>query len=424
MSNVVKLVDNFKNCQQCSEEIHIQDLKTHTMYIYPKKWYHSYFDKVKNSKDGFIIKEENGEFATQNYIGKFFHNGKIYDISCRYGDEFLFEMLKNTTSILFSKIHLANEKLSNSSGKISSSNYLLYILFIKCLKKAKLNGFPKVFCEELHKSFDIKGKICYKSYIKKDMIYKRSFTSRQKQHLSDKVLASVLLKAYKIISSEKNLNFEIDNTLLKFLKENAKDEKFNIYNIDKAINSKSLRNSLYKDYKECVKLARVIILNHFFLDCDSGKQNSLKNRFFGYIIYIPELFENYVEKILFKNLDKNHKLKAQEVNDRNRVDFCIADSKENIAVIDAKYRHFYKNGYLNQQDYKNIRQIKKYMKAYKTKIGVLFYAKSNMDVNYQKKYNDNKDEDNKIYLLNVLDSCNEIKTNFNNELSFLKNLKK
>ena len=111
----------------------------------------------------------------------------------------------------------------------------------------------------------------------------------------------------------------------------------------------------------------------------------------------------------------------KEVNDRNKVDFCIADSKENIAVIDAKYRHFYKNGYLNQQDYKNIRQIKKYMKAYKTKIGVLFYAKSNMDVNYPKEYNDNKDEDNKIYLLSVLDACNEIKTNFNNELSFLKN---
>lgn len=250
------------------------------------------------------------------------------------------------------------------------------------------------------------------------MIYKRSFTSRQKQHLSDKVLASVLLKAYKIISLEKNLNFEIDNTLLKFLKENAKDEKFNLYNIDKAINSKSLRNSLYKDYKECVKLARAIILNHFFLDCDNSKQNSLKNRSFGYIIYMPELFENYVEKILFKNLDKNHKLKVQEVNDGNRVDFCIADSKENIAVIDAKYRHFYKNGYLNQQDCNNINQIEKYMKAYKTKIGVLFYAKLNMDVNYPKKYNDNKDKGNKIYLLSVLDAYNKIKTNFNNELSF------
>ena len=130
------------------------------------------------------------------------------------------------------------------------------------------------------------------------------------------------------------------------------------------------------------------------------------------------LFINVKKDFEIYNLKVNYN---KEVNDGNRVDFCIADSKENIAVIDAKYRHFCKNGYLNQQDYNNINQIKKYMKAYKTKIGVLFYAKSNIDVNYPRKYNDNKYEGNKIYLLSALDAYNEIKTNFNNELSFLKN---
>lgn len=137
-----------------------------------------------------------------------------------------------------------------------------------------------------------------------------------------------------------------------------------------------------KDYKLALWLAKIIILK----DKRYVNENCLRKLNFGYLLYAPNLFELYIEKILKdvilkNNLDSKFILKTQySIPDTNlRSDFAILDknSKKVLAILDAKYRHFY-NGCLNNGDCKNLHQISKYTKKSDAKTGILIYAKSNV----------------------------------------------
>ncbi|ORI08412.1 hypothetical protein A3835_02345 [Campylobacter concisus] len=115
-------------------------------------------------------------------------------------------------------------------------------------------------------------------------------------------------------------------------------------------------------------------------------ENCSRRLKFGYLLYAPNLFELYIEKILKdvilkNNLDSKFILKTQHSTPGTnlRSDFAILDknSKKVSVVLDAKYRYFY-NGYLNKGDCKNLRQISKYTKKSDARTGVLIYAKSNV----------------------------------------------
>ena len=375
---------------------------------------------VKNKKTHqeedahYILKKcEDGNYIFGNYIGRFTFEGQEYVINSRFGKELETELLKTIDSAFFS----SGGSVAGASGDIPM-DYVLYASFISRLKLAKLSGFPSVYKKIPFRDYALHGSLDVKNFIKKDQPFMGKISSRKSSRVPDEVVARVLLKAYDILV-RKNPEFGLyDKEIRNFLLANANGEMKSVKDINVALNSKSVMNELYKDYKIALQIARVIILQ----DSRYTSENAVKNLNFGYLLYAPNLFELYVKgligealKILREKHNLDFMLLYQWPNDdeRYRVDYLLKDKKDRTIVIDAKYRYFCERcGYCNETDMSNLVQIGKYIAAYKAKMGILVYARN---CSCHKVLSENKEP---IYLINVLDCPS--KKDFNESIEAFK----
>ena len=362
---------------------------------------------VKNKKthqeEGahYILKKcEDGNYIFGNYIGRFTFEGQEYVINSRFGKELEAKLLKTIDSAFFS----SGGSVAGASGDIPM-DYVLYASFISRLKLAKLSGFPSVYKKIPFRDYALHGSLDVKNFIKKDQPFTGKISSRKSSRVPDEVVARVLLKAYDILV-RKNPKFALyDKEIRNFLLANANGEMKSVKDINVALNSKSVMNELYKDYKIALQIARVIILQ----DSRYTSENAVKNLNFGYLLYAPNLFELYVESLIKSALDDfggKFRLETQYkiLGSNLRPDFAIKDENGKIlAVLDAKYRHFY-NAYLGETDCKNLLQIKRYAKKTGSNTGILIYAKSNVINNVKcikNKYKASSEYKKDIFILNV-----------------------
>ena len=407
------------SCCKCAEhqkEITFDELaKGKTDIIFLNGRHDKFKPKIKDDKDAHYIlrKCKNGGFKFGNYIGRFTFEGQEYVINSRFGKELEAELFKTIDSSFFN----SGGSVAEINGEIPM-NYVLYASFISRLKLAKLSGFPSVYKKILFRNYALHGSLDVKNFIKKDQPFTGKISSRKSSRVPDEVVARVLLKAYDILVG-KNRKFTLyDKEIRNFLLTNANGEMKSIRDIDAALNSKSLMNELYKDYKIALQIARIIILQ----DSRYASKNAVRNLNFGYLLYAPNLFELYVERLIRSVLgefDGKFRLETQyKIPGSNlRPDFAIKDEKgEILAVLDAKYRHFY-NTFLCDTDCKNLMQIKRYMKKSGSSIGLLIYAKSNV---FNGSENIRHSSENKIFILSVL--TNDNKTSADKFKKYLKKI--
>lgn len=362
---------------------------------------------VKNKKTHqeedahYILKKcEDGNYIFGNYIGRFTFEGQEYVINSRFGKELEAKLLKTIDSAFFS----SGGSVAGASGDIPM-DYVLYASFISRLKLAKLSGFPSVYKKIPFRDYALHGSLDVKNFIKKDQPFTGKISSRKSSRVPDEVVARVLLKAYDILV-RKNPKFALyDKEIRNFLLANANGEMKSVKDINVALNSKSVMNELYKDYKIALQIARVIILQ----DSRCANENAVKNLNFGYLLYAPNLFELYVKGLIEEVLGKfggKFRLETQDKipGSNLKPDFLIKDENGKIlAVLDAKYRHFY-NAYLGETDCKNLLQIKRYAKKASSNTGILIYAKSNVINNVKcikNKYKASSEYKKDIFILNV-----------------------
>jgi hypothetical protein len=385
------------------KEITFDELaKDKTDVIFLNGWHDKFKSKIKDDKDAHYIlrKCENGGFKFGNYIGRFTFEGQEYVINSCFGKELEAELLKTIDSAFFS----SGGSVAGASGDIPM-DYVLYASFISRLKLAKLSGFPSVYKKIPFRDYALHGSLNVKNFIKKDQPFTGKISSRKSSRVPDEVVAMVLLKAYDILV-RKNPEFALyDKEIRNFLLANANGEMKSIRDIDAALNSKSVMNELYKDYKIALQIARVIILQ----DSRYASKNAVRNLNFGYLLYTPNLFELYIERLIRSvlgefggkfRLETQYKIPGSNL----RPDFVIKDEKgEILAVLDAKYRHFY-NAYLGETDCKNLLQIKQYVEKAGSNTGILIYAKSNV---FNGSENIRHSTENKIFILSVLRNDNK-----------------
>ena len=385
------------------KEITFDELaKDKTDVIFLNGWHDKFKSKIKDDKDAHYIlrKCENGGFKFGNYIGRFTFEGQEYVINSRFGKELEAELLKTIDSAFFS----SGGSVAGASGDIPM-DYVLYASFISRLKLAKLSGFPSVYKKIPFRDYALHGSLNVKNFIKKDQPFTGKISSHKSSRVPDEVVAMVLLKAYDILV-RKNPEFALyDKEIRNFLLANANGEMKSIRDIDAALNSKSVMNELYKDYKSALQIARVIILQ----DSRYTSKNAVKNLKFGYLLYAPNLFELYIERLIRSvlgefggkfRLETQYKIPGLDL----RPDFAIKDEEGKIlAVLDAKYRHFY-NAYLGETDCKNLLQIKQYVEKAGSNTGILIYAKSNV---FNGSENIRHSTENKIFILSVLRNDNK-----------------
>ena len=370
----------FKDNSLCSQEDYKKEItfdklaKGKTDVIFLNGWHDKFDPKKKDGQDAhYILREcENGGFKFGNYIGRFTFEGQEYIINSRFGKELEADLLKTIDSAFFS----SGGSVAGTSGDIPM-DYVLYASFISRLKLAKLSGFPSVYKKILFRDYALHGSLDVKNFIKKDQPFTGKISSRKSSRVPDEVVARVLLRAYDILV-RKNTKFALyDKEIRNFLLANANGEMKSIRDIDAALNSKSVMNELYKDYKIALQIARIIILQ----DSRYTNESAVKNLNFGYLLYAPNLFELYVERLIRSvlgefggkfSLETQYKIPGLDL----RPDFAIKDEEGKIlAVLDAKYRHFC-NANLGETDCKNLLQIKRYAKKAGSNTGILIYAKS------------------------------------------------
>ena len=395
------------SCCECAEhqkEITFDELaKGKTDVIFLNGRHDKFKSKIKDDKDAHYIlrKCENGGFKFGNYIGRFTFEGQEYIINSRFGKELEAELFKTIDSSFFS----SGGSVAEINGEIPM-DHIIYASFISRLKLAKLSGFPSVYKKIPFRDYAMHGSLDVKNFIKKDQPFTGKISSRKSSRVPDEVVARVLLKAYDILV-RKNTKFALyDKEIRNFLLANANGEMKSIRDIDTALNSKSVMNELYKDYKIALQIARIIILQ----DSRYTSKNAVKNLKFGYLLYAPNLFELYIERLIRSvlgefggkfSLETQYKIPGSNL----RPDFAIKDEKgEILAVLDAKYRHFC-NANLGETDCKNLLQIKRYAKKAGSNTGILIYAKSGV-------FNGlgiiRHSSENKIFILSVLRNNNKI----------------
>ncbi|WP_103631764.1 5-methylcytosine restriction system specificity protein McrC [Campylobacter concisus] len=394
------------SCCKCAEhqkEITFDEMtkgKTGIIFLNGR---HDKFDpKIKEGQDAHYIlrKYEDSNYVFGNYIGHFTFEGQEYIINSRFGKQLEAELFKTIDSSFFS----SGGSVAEINGEIPM-DYILYASFISRLKLAKLSGFPSVYKKIPFRDYALHGSLDVKNFIKKDQPFMGKISSRKSSRVPDEVVARVLLKAYDILV-RKNTKFALyDKEIKNFLLANANGKMKSIRDIDTALNSKSVMNELYKDYKIALQIARVIILQ----DSRYTNESAVKNLNFGYLLYAPNLFELYVERLIKSALDEfggKFRLETQDKipGSNLKPDFAIKDKSGKIlAVLDAKYRHFY-NSYLDETDYKNLLQIKQYVKEAGSNTGILIYAKSDV-------FNGlgiiRHSSENKIFILSVLKNDNK-----------------
>ena len=399
----------FKDNSRCNEATHHKEItfdelakgKTDVIFLNGR---HDKFDpKIKDGQDAHYIlrKYEDSNYVFGNYIGHFTFEGQEYVINSRFGKELEVELLKTIDSAFFT----SDGSVAEVNGEIPM-NYVLYALFISRLKLAKLSGFPSVYKKIPFRDYALHGSLDVKNFIKKDQPFAGKISSRKSSRVPDEVVARVLLRAYDILV-RKNPKFGLyDKEIKNFLLANANGEMKSVKDINVALNSKSVMNELYKDYKIALQIARVIILQ----DSRYISENAVKNLNFGYLLYAPNLFELYVERLIRSVLQDEFGGKfILETQDKIpgsnlKPDFLIKDKSGKIlAVLDAKYRHFY-NAYLGETDCKNLLQIKRYAKKAGSNTGILIYAKSNVINNVKcikNKYKASSEYKKDIFILNV-----------------------
>ena len=399
----------FEDNSPCNHEMHQKEItfdelaKGKTDVIFLNGRHDKFKPKiVKNKKTHqeedahYILKQcEDGNYIFGNYIGRFTFEGQEYAINSRFGKELEAELLKAIDSVFFS----SGGSVAGASGDIPM-DYVLYASFISRLKLAKLSGFPSVYKKIPFRDYALHGSLDVKNFIKKDQPFTGKISSRKSSRVPDEVVARVLLRAYDILV-RKNPKFGLyDKEIRNFLLANANGKMKSIKDINVALNSKSVINELYKDYKIALQIAKVIILQ----DSRYTSENAVKN-----LLYAPNLFELYVESLIRSVLDEfdskfrletQYKIPGLDL----KPDFVIKDEKgEILAVLDAKYRHFY-NAYLGETDCKNLLQIKRYAKKAGSNTGILIYAKSNVINNVKcikNKYKASSEYKKDIFILNV-----------------------
>ena len=338
----------------------------------------------KNEDDLIISIKKDGEnylAQTGNYVGKFVWQGLEIDIKSRFSNTFLERMLNFANDIFLDDVSITGNKVDKD---FDISKYIIYYMFIQNLEKAFLLGLPKAYKSIEHHEMKLKGKIDINKFIKYDIPFQGKISSVSREQKEIQEIIDVLYKAVKIIDKNK---FNTKN--ISHIKTHLKQHKSNKYvsneTINKAFKSKALQNPIFAPYKKVLEYAKFIINGNNIEEKKDGKQKT-----FGFIINIAELFEIYMTKLIQKEFSEwrvespKIELYPNQFFSRKIIPDIVMKKDNDVLVFDTKYKKMKMQG-KNQNgagdvDRNDFFQINTYMSYYQNhsnkynvKIGGLLY---------------------------------------------------
>lgn len=366
-------------------------------------WYS--IDSTRISNSNAVV--DKATFYTSHYIG--FYSAKInnkdigFAVKPRFGNGIFNYLLSYAYGIYLPK------GLSSTSNEKSDSLWLIAIMWKATLKKAMTKSqIPKEY-QKFEKNLPLyRGQLNISKHIKHNLFDKSKFYCNYRKLSMNTTINQTIRYAYKLL---KNKGFD---SLLKDIAEY--DQMLGSFGVDaKSIHTQEIQKIRYSKlniyYKKVMELSSLIIKSQ----SKSSDFTSSNNDSFSFFLDIAELWENYLLKVLQRNLPEYNIYSPNErggvslFNDGSREirpDMIIEKNGVVIAVVDAKYKRYDKIGKYADLNYSvsrdDLYQMTTYLYHYgkeSNKIIGLFISPKNQDTITLKEFNHNKNH--KIGVLNL-----------------------
>lgn len=306
----------------------------------------------KNGGDEIIVAiiPGNGEreplIQTGNYLGKFKYEGLDFDIRSRFGNSFLNRMLNFANDVYMDDIDVFGEK---DASPPDFSRYILYYLFVQSLEKAYLLGLPKAYQNIQHHEMRLRGRLDINRHIKQDIPFTGKISSVSREQREIQEIVDVLHKTVMLIErAGKGMTKNIAH-IKPHLREAKSGDFVSKQTITKAQSSKALLNPIFAPYKTVLRYAEYIIKLDSLQETANGK-----DKYFGFLVNVAELFEIYVTKLLQRGFPEwNVSSPKIELYDgmfyaRKIIPDIVMQRGSDVLVFDTKYKRM---GYRGSDQY-------------------------------------------------------------------------
>jgi 5-methylcytosine-specific restriction enzyme subunit McrC len=215
----------------------------------------------------------------------------------------------------------------------------------KAITKSQI---PKEYKAYEKNSSKFKGKLQISKHIKNNLIDKSKFYCKYRKLTMDTTINQTIRYTYKLLlRKQKGLSnilkdvAEYDNTLRSF---GVQDKEVSLLEIQ---NIRYSKLNIY--YKKVMELSLLIIKS----ESSKNDNKSFQKHGFSYFLDIAELWENYLLKVLQKNLpeydiyspnEKGGDCLIEDSFRQIRPDIIIENDGKIIAILDAKYKQYNKIG--------------------------------------------------------------------------------
>lgn len=303
-------------------------------------WYK--IDEIENFRKTQIIKK--ATFFTSHYMGFYSTviNNEIVNIriSPRFGVGIFNYLISFAYGIYFPK------GFSNSSSINSDYLWLITLMWKATLEKALTKSqIPKEYQKQSKNLETYKGQLNVAKHLHHNLFDKSKFYCDYRKLTMNTLINQTIRYTYKLLEKKGYANLlkdisEYEQMLQSFGVENQKPTLQMIKNIS--------YSKLNISYKKVMELSGLIIKNE-----SKSSNKSFKNDSFSYFLDIAEVWENYLLKLLEKNLleytiySPNEKGGVSLFTDGSREirpDIIIEKDNRVVAVLDAKYKHYNKIG--------------------------------------------------------------------------------
>lgn len=308
-------------------------------------------------------------FFTTHYIG--FYSTKIANkeiniiVKPRFGDGIFNYLLSYAYGIYLPK------GSSRTSNEKSNNLWLIAIMWKATLQKAMTKSqIPKEYQKFEKNLSTYKGQLNISKHIKHNLFDKSKFYCNYRKLTMNTTINQTIRYIYRLLEKK---GF---SSLLKDIAEY--DQMLQSFGVEsKTVHSKEIQNIRYSKlniyYKKVMELSSLVVKSQ----SKSSDTTSSNNDSFSYFLDIAELWENYLLKVLQRNLpeydiyspNENGGISLFDDGSREiRPDIIIKRDGKVVAVLDAKYKWYNQIGQYADYDFsvsrKDLYQMSTYMYHY------------------------------------------------------------
>lgn len=343
-----------------------------------------FLEKKSDESETLVLKmvTKNGEtyIQTGNMIGEFYFKDAKTTHQINIGLRFdkkdnttILEYLINYANAIYpDKVELTPKKTKKQKTN-SIAKLILAKMFSNSLSRAFVMGLPTYYESFQRSGYDVRGKIDIDRLIAKELPFKGITPYIANERVIEKNIGAVLLKTIEMVEHEVK-SFNILSQVKATLKQSNIKPIVTSVAIQKAQSSKVLRNMAYSEYKNTLKLALMIIQGFKTPDLKDSK-----GLFYGYLVDISKIWENYLVKLFQTNFGDNWKVEVEpelelfkhrpnlhKLTNTMYPDIVLKHKVENkVMVFDAKFKQ---SNWFNREDF------------YKTATYISYYKNHGFDV--------------------------------------------